>query len=319
MSKILILGILPPPIGGITIHLSRLLQVLRDKSICYDFFDYKKDSLLNGLKKIITCTTIHINFCDVKWLFIATLFFRILNKKVIITFHGKYSFSSVLEKLTLHLSSFNFVLNNFCYDHALTIVKADKLQIISAFIPPLENEFCLSNSIREKIDKFIQGRKNVACTNAHSYVQNENGYDLYGIDFLLNVFSELPETCLIISDPSTMLKRFYYKNVQLIPDNILFISEPHSFIEVIKKSDVLVRATTRDGDSLSIREALFYGIKVIASDCIDRPLECVIYRTGNKESFINALTECQGIGIECKRVIKDSTEQIVQLYELMSK
>ena len=36
-------------------------------------------------------------------------------------------------------------------------------------------------------------------------------------------------------------------------------------------SDALIRATTMDGDSLSVKEALYYGVPVFATDVVDRP------------------------------------------------
>jgi glycosyltransferase involved in cell wall biosynthesis len=50
---------------------------------------------------------------------------------------------------------------------------------------------------------------------------------------------------------------------------------------MISASDVFVRPTFTDGDSISVREALSLGIPVIASDCVERPDGVVLFKTGN--------------------------------------
>ncbi|MDR2149058.1 MAG: glycosyltransferase [Tannerella sp.] len=287
MQKILIIGTLPPPIGGVAIHLYRLMKTLDSYGTEYIYYDYKKESPYSGLKKILKSQFIHTHFSNKRLRFFSIVFLKILNKKIILTFHGKYNFHNIFDKFSLILADHNFVLNNYSYENALKITKPCNLQMISAFIPPTDEENNLSDTLKKKLASFIKNKKVVACTNAHSYVLNKDGNDVYGIDFLLKIFSSVPDKCLIVSDPSGKLREHYTSYLKF--GNILFISENHPFINILKISNVFVRATTSDGDSLSVREALYLNIKVIASDCVDRPKGCLIYKTGNEESFINCL------------------------------
>jgi len=298
-TKILIVGSIPPPIGGVAIHLYRLLKALDGSDIDYIFYDYKKESFFTGIKKILKSQYIHTNFSNKFFRFFSTLLLKSLNKKVILTFHGKFSFSNTLDRLSLILSSYNFLLNKYSYENAMKIISPRNLQLISAFIPPSDEENTLPAALEKKLTSFIKNRKVIACTNAHSYVLDKNGNDLYGIDFLLDIFSGLPENCLIVSDPSGKLKERYASYAEV--ENIFFISENHSFINVLKISNVFVRATTTDGDSLSVKEALHLNKKTIASDSVDRAKGCLIYKTGDKESFMNCLntnSTCEHSGIE---------------------
>ena len=52
-KEILIIGCLPPPIGGLSIHVERLLNVLKAENIEYSFIDYLKETnLFNFLHKL---------------------------------------------------------------------------------------------------------------------------------------------------------------------------------------------------------------------------------------------------------------------------
>ncbi|ATP57957.1 hypothetical protein CPT03_16555 [Pedobacter ginsengisoli] len=213
--------------------------------------------------------------------------------------------------MTLKFSSCNLVLNDYSYRNALKKINSrNKVQLISAFIPPMESEYELSNKINELLCLKINEKDIIACTNAHNYVLDENGNDLYGIDFLLNIFVTIPNSCLLISDPSGKLKEQY--SAFASSDNILFISEPHSFVEIIKKSNVFIRATTSDGDSLSVKEALYLNTKVIASDCVDRPEGCFIYVNSSKESFLDCLYENKN---RMPVFIQNSADQVMELYK----
>ena len=64
-----------------------------------------------------------------------------------------------------------------------------------------------------------------------------------------------------------------------LPDNIFFITYSHDFFEVINLTDALLRATTMDGDSLSINEALYFNKDVITSNVVDRPNGCILYKS----------------------------------------
>jgi glycosyltransferase involved in cell wall biosynthesis len=63
----------------------------------------------------------------------------------------------------------------------------------------------------------------------------------------------------------------------------------HSFIEVLKKSNFFIRNTSTDGDSLSIKEALYTGIPVLATDCVDRPKGVVLIKYSEIQSLNEAI------------------------------
>jgi len=52
-------------------------------------------------------------------------------------------------------------------------------------------------------------------------------------------------------------------------------------LSLMAASDVFVRATLEDGDSVSVREALSLGVPVVASSTAMRPAGAILFQTGN--------------------------------------
>jgi hypothetical protein len=74
-----------------------------------------------------------------------------------------------------------------------------------------------------------------------------------------------------------------------LTDNFLLIHQELSFIKVMEYSDIIVRATNTDGDSLTVREALFLGKRVIASDIVKRPTGIVLFQNRNMNDLESKL------------------------------
>ena len=66
---------------------------------------------------------------------------------------------------------------------------------------------------------------------------------------------------------------------------------PHELVlSVMRKGNVFVRPTLYDGDASSVREALVLGVPVVASDTDFRPEGVVLFRRGDVDDLVNALT-----------------------------
>lgn len=313
-NNILIIGSVPPPIGGVSVHIERLIDTLHQHSVDFAFYDYKKERKVTGWRKVRSSKVVHLHFSNKVLRFVATLFFFLMSKKVIATFHGKYSFSNVFDRYSLKLLTHALVLNEFSFVNAekKEPAKAAAIQLVSAFIPPTRTDDLSGETLKE-IRQLANWSEFLACTNATGYVVNDQGKDLYGIDFVLKVFAAQPSWGLVVSDPSGHLVQHYAEYTAC--KNIVFISSAHPFVEVIQRSDVFIRATTSDGDSISIKEALYYGIRVVASDCVDRPEGCHVYQLGSEESFIRKLREPRKANAPA---MVDGAMQVMDLYHKLS-
>jgi hypothetical protein len=72
-------------------------------------------------------------------------------------------------------------------------------------------------------------------------------------------------------------------------DNILLLPFLHDFNAVLKETDSMIRYTTTDGDSISVKEALYAGKSVIATNVVDRPHD-VILINNNIDDLKKAVT-----------------------------
>ena len=112
---------LPPPIGGVTVHVKRLVQKLKERDdFQADVLDYSR--LKNPLKfiiKISNAKLIHIHLSNKLFRFLLVLLLRLVNKKIVVTFHGKYDFQNIMDRIVLGTSTFSLVLNEFTYMHAI--------------------------------------------------------------------------------------------------------------------------------------------------------------------------------------------------------
>ena len=64
-----------------------------------------------------------------------------------------------------------------------------------------------------------------------------------------------------------------------------------SFYPVYGLVDVLVRPTLSDGDAMSVREALHYGIPTVASDAVPRPDGVVVFCSRDQDDFEGAVRQ----------------------------
>lgn len=318
-KNILILGSLPLPCGGVTIHLERLCHAIAGSAVKSDilFLDYKKQNFIYVIYNLLGARICHLNFSNKKVRFLMVIFAFILRKKIIITYHGKYNFSNILDLFVLSLANVNLVLNEYSfYSAKKKALLKTKVLLVSAFIPPVSDlGLILSKETKNLVGEFVVKFDNIICTNSHKYVLDSDTNDLYRIDMILKCSLDFPEIGVIIVDPTGELHTKYNEYVNL--SNVLFITRPEPFVEILKKSQVFIRATTTDGDSLSVNEALFLGIKVLASDCVDRPKGCVLFKTNDIESYRANLKTVISDEKPSKRRLVDGSVQFIRVYKTL--
>lgn len=289
MKTILIIGTIPATagVGGVTIHVQRLIQYLENNSpnTC-DFLDYKRTNFYTLLNVIRKYKYIHIHLSNPYVRLIITLWACLFRTKVIVTFHGNYSNLKLLKKtilaVTLKSTDIPIVINQPSFDYC--ILHNPNTILIPAFIPP-SKEQSLNSRILALINNIHASGKLIVSTNASALSYDENGNETYGIKFLINFFSNKPDTMLLISDPTGQNKEKYEKK----GNNVMFISFPHSYYEVLKRVDISIRNTSTDGDSLSVKESLYLGCRTICSDVVNRPAGCYLFHYNDTNSLAKAI------------------------------
>lgn len=288
-SEILIVGTVPPSagVGGVTIHVDRLLYWLAVKGQSVALCDYKTQSIIEVCRHIARHNVIHIHPSNPMFRLFLVVFAKLLGKGVIFTVHGDLGrFSSIknyFDRLAVKWSDVPIVINEGSYWKALTWNASARL--MSAYLPPYA-EGTVPEHVYDEIDQERNNGKIIVATNASARSYTSDGREIYGIDFLVNYFSAQNDACLFVSDPSSQYVGSY-KGREI--KNVFFITEEHSFYALLKHSDIMVRATATDGDSLSIREALDLNIKVLATDCVARPEGVCLFKYNDSASLDSAM------------------------------
>lgn len=313
MSRKIILQLskTPPPIGGVTIHVSRLLfRGLKEQKLNLVVLDYSKEkNPISILRKVFYSKVVHIHLSNKKLRFIFAFLFRFFLKKVIITYHGKYDFKNSFDKWSLKISSSSILLNDYSFQKAAEIRKKG-IHKIGAFIIPIDNKLLdLKPDFINEINKLKKKYSQVFCTNASSLAYDEQGQEIYMGTQIVQYFQSKKDIALVFSSPNDRYYQFLKEQFPSISKNIYFIKEKHDFVNVIKITDGLIRATTKDGDSLSVKEALFYKKPVFATNVVNRPNGVVTFL--DFDDF-NKKYRLSNLKIE---KVKDNSLEIFRLYK----
>jgi len=292
-NKILIIGSLPPPIGGVSIHVQRLLHHLEKNGILYKYIDLKTSSKSSIIIKIFSHNRIHLHCSNVFLRFMMTFFGVIFLKKIDFTLHGdlgRYNskFKNALDLLSIYLSNTPILLNQKSYSKAKRYNRNSILGS-SFYSPNYEKEV-----LRKDIMKSILEHKNKFqfqfCTNAYNLSFDKDNHEIYGLFELIELFAIYSQFSLVISDPSGAYQNAILNKKIILSENILLISCQHSFYKVIELSDGMIRNTTTDGDSISVKEGLYLNKLVYCTSVVERPKESIIYKKG---TFISILQKQQ--------------------------
>lgn len=293
MKRLTIIGALPKSsfVGGVAIHVQRLLQGLDAKGIGYEFVDYKRIGIPRTCLFILRhrgCIHIHVTNPILLLIFVACC--KLSFSKCIFTLHANHGRFTGIKNLCLSVA--------MCWADVPVLINPQSYQVykqvnkhaqyIPAFIPPV-SEPPLPEDVKRQIAECQRRGVPIVSTNASKTAVDKDGNDIYGIEFLVNYFSAHDGFTLLVSDP----KGGYKKKLSPCSENVVFIDQPHSYFELLKNVDVFVRNTSTDGDALSVKEALYLGLPALCSDVVDRPAGTILFRYSDDVSFTQALEEAK--------------------------
>lgn len=314
--SILIVGKIPPPVGGVTVHVKRLIESLdRANSINHSFVNLSHKNIFKLIKQIYQNKAIHLHTSNsiVRLCIVITALF--LRKIVIFTLHGnlgRFSFLlNTLDIISIKLAHYPILINKESHEKAKKL--NNNAQLITAYIPPKEHEE-LNRNIVDIIIKKKESFDVTFCTSAFNLTYDKQGKEIYQISEIIKVFSLLPDKFLIISDPSGMNAKKLSLTRNKIPENILIIDSYHDFCSVLKYADCYIRFTTTDGDSLSIKEALSLKKNVIASNVVSRP-EGVILTDIQPTSLFERIVTFEANELDIS--VEDGFEKLMLLYKTL--
>ncbi|MFH0272484.1 glycosyltransferase [Vibrio jasicida] len=304
MKKVFIFGTFPSPLGGTSIHVYRLFNLL--KSI-YDVKGIDTYGTANKPHEGIESVT---NYKKFLLKFFLTYSFDLIHshthswnerlilcvltklrfKKIIFTFHSlreDLDEMSIFNRAKIKLVSILgdvFVVPNLVIKKKLIEfgVYNEKIVIIPTLILPDDK---MKNKLDPRVDGFLTDNDILISCNA----SNNNLYkgdDLYGLDIYIDLCEKFKanEKIKFLYCVTKITDKFRFENQMnrvkdLNLENKLFIlNDEIDFIPVLKRSSVFIRPTCYDSYGISVGEAIHLKIPAIASDVCTRTQGAILFK-----------------------------------------
>lgn len=317
-TSIAIVGVYPPPLGGISVHIKRLSHILKARGIPFVIIDGSGEpkSPQQEDSRIIDVPTEKIERWCLRYLFQRNekivfnhflrwkvrFFLSLLKLKGVRVVHTVHSYRSaeqfsalerMMIKLTGRLSDHFIAVTDEVKDRLLKVgVPEHKISVIPAFIPPDETEAAVTN-VPDDVWSFFDRHEQVIVANG-GIGNLYNGADLYGADLCVESFIRLARehprlgyvfgiTHVVDDTKLTELRRRL--DEAGLAERFLWVHEQMPLYPLLRRAALFVRPTNSDGDALSIREALYAGTPVVTSDVVKRPAGVITFRNRDADDF----------------------------------
>lgn len=319
-KKILFIGPYPPPLGGVSVHMKRLIEILRKKGHKIHVFDASKKYKLKGANFIKLFQTIyfnsydiiHIQRFDMRKLLILLLFKYFKKSKIYYTDHNPRLFDNT-NKLTNYFKKRYITKLDYLVvvgEHIIDNYKENKVDlpgnvlVMNAFLPPpLEEENEIIQTYSNETKEFIRRHKPIIIANAWQVVFYR-GVDLYGLDLCVELTYKLknkyPEIGFLFALANEKVNIDYVNKIRKeikdlgIDNNFHFLTGQKELWPLFKKADLCIRPTVTDGDALSIRESLYFNCPVLASDVVRRPKGTILFKSRDADDLYCHVREMLG-------------------------
>lgn len=330
--KIILVGPVPPPKGGMSIHIERLSRFLNEKNINHQVIDesrqkksgvphFRSMGILAYFGLIRKSDIVHIHSMNPFVRLAHTIAARLLGCKVVQTLHADRT--GRLGNIALRVAG-RMAHERIAVSEALIRRIGGKAHVIPAFLPPdSQDEELPEHLVRWLSDQKQDGRIIIAA-NASKIVR-EDGVDLYGIDMILDLFgnesirdrfSAMICVGTVPSDDEYYSRLLERAERGPAGERIKFVRGEINFPGVLRRSDLFVRPSSRDGDAISLREALWYGIPAIASDVAVRPEGTVLFSSRDTGAFVEKIL-CADKFRNPNAGRRDFAEDVVGVYKLV--
>jgi glycosyltransferase involved in cell wall biosynthesis len=353
-NKIAIVGIYPPPYGGVGIHIKRLVAAIEKTDLDYVFFNSgqtiierprtinSKRSLLKFVIFLLTANYTVIHSHTGRWPIrvLIGLISLLRRKKVLFTAHS-YAFCQeflignfirrFLVKYVLR-KSYVIAVNPTIRDEVIKMGVPEKnCWVVPAFIPPPQE--VPEDDIPIEVQKFCHDKTPLLCA-CGAWVR-KNGVSTYGLEMFLpmmeDVLQKYPQAGLIVymggmlsSNPEINEFQLLQQKLKSSPwkNRVLFYESKQEFYPILNVADVFLRPTFTDGDAVSVREALSLNVPVVASQTHARPQGAQLFEIGNQSAFNHCVLDVLNNIDTYKKQLQQQThpnsaEQVIGIYKTL--
>lgn len=306
---LLFLGAIPPPLGGVSVYCARKIELLSKFDVPFRHFDSRKNTSIINL--IIFSWflilsrkefKIEINVSNPLVLFLLIIsgiskfcvFFDHNGSRRLVKSKVKKAIFTEFYKNCLKIKVVNENLR-VNYEES----SQAKISVQGPFLPPSSLEVKLAEeSFPSQFTYLLEKNRNIVLTSAWKAISTDEEHDLYGILDSLDIYKKLLEIykghifVLMVGElDSSSFSQLVEKEVIELSkfENFVFIAGGYSQLPLLPRTKALLRLTKTDGDSVSVREALYFGANVIATKVGLRPEETILIDFPSKENALNEL------------------------------
>lgn len=314
-----LIGVFPPPLGGISVHLSRLSRRLEAAGVTVrrhgpqqgpPFFGYHL-GLLRGTRG---AQVVHAHLHGALDLTLLGLVARTC-RRMVLTIHAHNVAGQTLAGRPVQAAVVGAALRSMaavvCVNERIGEevrdlgVRSDRVLVAPAFLPPERGEL-LSAAPEPAVADFLTRHAPVLCANAFTF-DLLGGELLYGHDVLVEAVARLrrrhPGLGLVVhvsrvdDAGQARLARLRERAAALgVGEHVLWVTGSRPFGPTLARSAAMLRPTLTDGDAVSVREALHIGVPVVASDVVARPAGTRVVPPRDADAWADAVAQALADG-----------------------
>lgn len=303
--RVVLIGPLPEPKGGVSIHVERLIELLETNGWSVSVIDegrvpkpaipnLRRLALGAYAKRLWSARISHAHSGNPLIRLFNVAVARLSGRKAILTLHSarERGWAYAATRLAAALSH-----QRVFVSHEVAARYGGRGHVIPAFLPPTARELTVGADIEAWVARQRELGRKIVVSNA-SHLALHAGEDLYGLDMLIRAFERRGVrerfSCLFLL--SSAQGREAYLEECLARVRALGLEESfwirlgsENFAGACRLADIAIRATNTDGDSISVREALHLGVATLASDCAVRPPGVLSFRTRDVDDLVRVL------------------------------
>lgn len=319
--KILLIGPVPPPHGGISVHVTELARQLREAGTRCEVLDVRQLwRSLALLRYAARHWTIHLHTSGHGWKSWATaVLCGLTGGRSVLTLH-----SGLLPGYLASSATKRVLAATVCalYDRVICVnapirdaIHSSRTEVLPACLPVRRGD-----SIRDvEIQTWMDSHRPLVSTAL--FFRPEYGFDvlLAAIDTLRSHHPAIG--CIVMgSGEQRALAERRLRHLGLEPHVLLAGDLDHATcLAVMSGCDVFVRATHYDGDSISVREALSLGIPVVATRVGMRPRGVILCNPGDPQDLAEKLDLALGKPHAAPAPPDECFDRLMEIYDQASR